>query len=243
LANGIPFTLTKLDPKSADFLNDLKRDIFLSLKCHDLGTIQEVDFGKQTVTVSINYKKTLIEAQKDGSYAQRPKEYPLLLDVPFVSLTGGQAGITLPIKKGDTCLVFYNDRAIDDWFASGAVTQVSSTRLHSMSDGIALVGVRSLANLIEGYDPERAVLYSGQTKVAVGTKVEISNQSQNLHQVLQDLISKISDLTTQVAAIQVTGVQSGPPSSLSGLPTNASAISGIIPELTAISSRLGEVLE
>lgn len=241
MASEIPFSTKKLAPSVGDFLNDLKRDIFLSLKCHDIGTIQEIDFSKQTVSVSINYKKTMVELNKSGEYRQAAKEYPLLLDVPFVSLRGGQSGLTLPIKKGDTCLVFYNDRAIDDWFSTGAVTQVSSTRLHSMSDGIALVGVNSLSNLIQGYDSDRAVLYNGQTKVAVGAKIEISNSDQNLKILLQNLISKIEDLCTQTAAIQVTGVTSG--SGTSGPPQNAPQISAIISELTSISSNIGGLLE
>lgn len=242
LANTIPFNIQKLDPQAADFLNDLKRDIFLSLKCHDIGTIEEVFFERQTVSVSINYKKTLVELQKNGDYTQVAKSYPLVIDVPFISLRGGSTGLSLPIKKGDTCILMYNDRSIDEWFASGAITQVSSTRLHSMSDAIALIGVSSLKNLIEGYDPDRAVIYNGTTKVALGTKIEISNEAQNLNAVLQSLISKIQDLTQQVAAITVSYVDSGNPA-VSGTPVNAPAISAIISELSAISSDLGGLLE
>lgn len=242
MASTLPFNLQKLDPKSADFLNDLKRDIFLSLKCHDVGTIREVSFEKQTVSISINYKRTMVEPSKDGSYVQTSKDYPILLDCPFISLRGGTSGLSLPIKAGDTCLVFYNDRAIDEWFATGSITQVASTRLHSMSDGIALVGVNSLKNLIDNYDSERAVLYNGDSKIAVGSKIEISNSSQNLNTVLQDLISKVQNLATKVTAITVPYFDNGTPMT-SGVPNNAAEISAIISELSSVSSNLGGLLE
>ena len=68
-------------------------------------------------------------------------DYPLLLDCPVVVLQGGGAYIDLPIAEGDYCLVLFNDRNIDTWWDTGNVVVPRNRRKHSLSDGIALVGI------------------------------------------------------------------------------------------------------
>ncbi|AFC22583.1 putative baseplate protein [Bdellovibrio phage phi1422] len=242
MANGTPFTNIKLDPNLRDVLDDLRKDIFLNLNCHSIGKIQKVNANNQTVEIKIVYKKTNIVRSRDGDYKQKLEEYPVLLDIPFVNLRGGKAGLSMPIKAGDECLVLYCDRTIDDWFANGIVGALSSNRMHSMSDAIALVGVNSMQNLVEGYDQNRAVLYNDKAKVAVGpVKIEISNDAQNLANILQNLIGKLNELTTQISALTVTGVSGGP--GTSGVPSNAAAINAIGADITQIGADLGGLLE
>jgi hypothetical protein len=75
--------------------------------------------------------------------------YPLLVDVPVFVLSGGAGYITCPISKGDPCIVLFNDRDLDPWFTAGTLgAPPNSTRMHSLADGIALVGIRPATNPI-----------------------------------------------------------------------------------------------
>jgi hypothetical protein len=68
-------------------------------------------------------------------------EYPVLVDCPYFVLQGGGAYIDMPISAGDYCLVLFNDRDIDNWWSTANVADPASTRKHSFSDAIALVGL------------------------------------------------------------------------------------------------------
>lgn len=96
----------------------------------------------------------------------------------------------MPIAQGDECLVLFNDRALDTWFQSGVNAPLPSSRLHSFSDAIVLVGLRSQIRSIQNYDTQRVVLRNGAAKVAIGDKIEISN-GQNLKNALDTVISSI----------------------------------------------------
>jgi len=243
--NGITLNFRNGDFDLRDLMNDLKKDIFINLKCHDIARVESVDVAKQTLKVQLYYPKTKVERDDNlpgpGKYSFVNKKYPILLDVPFVSLRGGAAGLTLPIAPGDDCLLLYNDRGIDDWFATGEPVTLSTNRLHEMSDAIAIVGLSNLNKLLADYDPTRAVLYNGEAKVAVGEKIEIKNAAESLGPVLQDLVAKLNELTSAIAAITVTGVTGG--GGVSGPPANAAAITAIGTDLTAIASQLAGVLE
>jgi len=244
-----PLTLINVDNSQGAMLDDIRRDIFLNLKCHDVGTVMAVDKDKQRLSIQINYKRTMMRPNTSKNsppnkerfdYVPKEEEYPLLIDVPFITLRGGPAYLNIPIAVGDQCMLLYNDRSMDDWLASGKQSVLSSSRLHSMADAVALVGVSSMQNLIEGYDATRIGLVNGQTKVMVGEKVEIKNDAQSLGPVLQELISKLNELTTAIAAITVTGVTSG--GGVSGPPANAAAITAIGTDLTGIATNLSEVM-
>lgn len=244
-----PKTLINIDPDLKSNLDDLRRDIFLNLKCHDIATIKSVNAAKQTLTAEINYKrfmlrpnttKTNTKNRERFEYIQKEESYPVLIDVPFIVLRGGNSYLNVPIQAGDQCLLLYNDRAFDDWFIAGKQAPLSSNRAHSMADAIALVGLSSSKNAIGGYDAAKLGLVKGTTKVMLGEKIKVENSAQNLNTVLQELITKIKDLAQLTAAITVTSTAPGSPT---GIPLNAAAITAKITELTATGNKLGGLLE
>lgn len=206
MADQIPFTIKHTNPDLQDYLNDLRKDIFLNLNCHGIGKVVKVNIAEQTVDIQLFYKKALIKRGKNKEYKIERQDYPTLLDCPFVNLRGGKAGLSMPIAVNDECLVFFNDRSIDDWFTSGQTLDLSSNRMHSISDAIALIGVNSLNNLVQGYDPNRAVLYNQQSKVAVGQKIEVKNSAESLGPLISELVQVLSALTVTVSSGSSAGV-------------------------------------
>jgi len=219
--------LVPSNPSLQDLLDLVKKDIMISLNCHHVGTIQSFDATKQTATATINYKKTYFERLPSGLYHAVLVDYPVLIDCPVVVLGGGPVALTFPIAQGDECLVMFNDRDIDNWFQSGQVGPVATSRLHSFSDAILLVGVRSAGKAIAAYDTTRGVLRNGETVVGVGESlVKIANATTTLNTLLQDLLTEIQAITVTCAA----------PASPSGPPLNAAAIA-------AIAAQIGDLLE
>lgn len=240
-----PLNRTNTDIGLQDVLNLLKKDILLNLNCHAIATIQSFDSVLQTVSATINYKKTYLQPNSvTGVYTPIAVDYPVLLQCPVIVMMGGSGALTLPIAKGDNCLLLFNDRDIDDWFTSGQVGPVATQRLHGFSDAIALIGLNSMVSPLLNYDPDRVVLRNGNlglTQIAVGsTKVEISNALFNLNSLLQDLVTEIKNLVNATAAITVICAA---PSSPSSVPVNAAAILAVATNLTATALQIGELLE
>lgn len=177
------------EPNLTDLLTLFKKDIMLSLNCHAIGTVQSVDFDNQTLNAVINYKKTYFDNDKSVLV-----DYPALIDCPFISLCGGNGSLTFPIEAGDQCVILFNDRDIDNWFqGAGPGGPVASARLHSLSDGLALVGL----NTISPYDNTRVSLNNGSTSVGVGASlIRLKNATTTLAQVINGLISLLETAYT-----------------------------------------------
>jgi hypothetical protein len=75
---------------------------------------------------------------------------PLLLDVPVVFPGGGGFSLTFPVAPGDEALVVFASRCIDGWWAYGGINPQAEFRMHDLSDGFAIVGVRSLPRVVTG---------------------------------------------------------------------------------------------
>lgn len=244
-----PLNQVPSEPTLADLLDQLKKDILLSFNCHHIATIQSFNPGSDskapTVTATVNYKKTFFNLQANGQYAAQLVDYPLLVDMPVFILGGGAAALTMPIKPGDECMIAFNDRDLDNWFASGLPGAVATNRLHSFADGVAFIGVRSNLHPIADYDPDRAVLRNGNALVGVGggagQLVKIANNITTLNTLLQSLISTLQNLVSATAAITVTGVSTG--GSPSGPPANASTIEAVGSDLSDLGDQIGELLE
>lgn len=72
-----------------------------------------------------------------------PIQLPMLLDCPVCFPGGGGVTLTFPIKPGDECLVVFASRCIDSWWSLGGVQGQAEIRMHDLSDGFVLPGVRS----------------------------------------------------------------------------------------------------
>lgn len=194
----IQFNLKANEPTLIDVLKQFSRNMLLDLSCHHVGTIKGFDESNQTATATINYPKTFSEYDtKTQQYVARTMPYPILVDCPVIVLGGGPCSLTFPIVPGDECVVLFNDRAIDNWFAGGSGAALSSSRAHSFSDGLILVGIRSAAKSLADYDTTRAVLQNGETMVGVGASlIRIANETTTLNTLLQNLINAIKALTT-----------------------------------------------
>lgn len=183
-------------PNLRAVLDAFKQEIFYGFNCHEVGRIVSFNATTQTAAVQIEVLKIIVDQQVP---------YPLLTDCPVSVLTGGTATLTMPIKPGDTCLVLFNDRDLDNWFDSGNVVAPNSSRAHSLSDGLVLVGFRNKANAVAGYETDRASLRNNGAKVSVldDGSVAISSPSGSVV-VSSPLISLIADrirLTAPVTTI------------------------------------------
>lgn len=170
------------DPELSDVIHKIKSDVGYALNCVQIGTIESFNKLTNTASVSINFKRQL----PDGSTL----DYPLLCDCPVFILSGGGASIEMPITSGDTCLILFNDRNIDNWFYSGQVTTPANPRAHDISDGICLVGVRALTKASPMSD--KAIRLMGYSK-----KIAINNTlGGSLKLLIDSLIDTISNLIT-----------------------------------------------
>lgn len=243
---SIPLNSVPNDPTLSDLLNLVKKEILLDLNCHHVGTIQSFSAANQTVQATVNYTKTFFQLNTaTGLYQAVQVNYPVVINAPLVVVGGGTAHMTFPITQGDECLLLFNDRDMDNWFAAGTTTQpVASSRLHSFSDCFALVGVKSTPNVLTAYDTVRALITNGTVMVGINpsnNKATIKNGSTTLNTVLQNILTQLQTLCTQCAAITCSGVTTGP--GTSGPPTNASSISAVGTQLGTLATTLGGLLE
>ncbi len=151
-----------------------------SLNCHQLGSIVSYDSSNQTCEIELGVLRLL----PNGSEIK----YPLLLDVPVIILSGGGASLTFPIEAGDKCLVLFNDRDIDIFLEEDRVALPNSPRAHDYSDGIALVGLRSVSER-EATNEDAAQLHTKDKKVA------ILNNEQSLLTLIEGLIDLTKAIT------------------------------------------------
>lgn len=165
-----------LNPNSKKSLTDVLNHWFDnfsgSINCVKIGKITKVNMSNQTVSVQVLHKRI----NESNLVKRELRDYPLLQDVPFVVLGGGQSNLTFPISVGDNCLLFFNDYEIDRWWETGGNLPANFERRHDISDAFALVGVHSLADLIQGYSNYVQLKYSDNSKITIGNEITLDNE-------------------------------------------------------------------
>lgn len=157
-------------PNLAEFLARRMRDISSTINCHTVGEIVSFDPVNQTAVVQIKFLKVLRGVNPIGNSGQSSDEvvsYPQLVDVPVLILQGGGGSLTFPITPGDTGIVMFCDRDMDNWFNAGLMTVPNSNRIHDINDAVILIGINNLLTPIANYDPDNVVLQypNGEVKI------------------------------------------------------------------------------
>ena len=180
-------------PNLRSLLDAFKQEVFFDLNCHAVGVVAAFNATLQTASVQLSIPRVV---------KGRVIPYPLLTDCPVFVPGGGGAAVTLPIAAGDTCLVLFNDRDIDNWFTTGNSTPPNSARMHSLSDGLVLVGVRNKSNPLTGYSTTDAQLRCGGGAVGVGpnSKVDIHSSAGSLLDALNGTITSLDALCTALTS-------------------------------------------
>jgi len=96
---------------------------------------------------------------------------PVVSDVPVVWPRSGGAQMTMPVKRGDTVLLVFADRSIDNWLAQGGEIEPDDRRQHDISDAVAIPGLVSFADW--GGDPEPSENNDDVLLRYAGSKVRI----------------------------------------------------------------------
>ena len=166
--------------------------------CHRVGIIKSFDTTTLTATIQIVDKiQTLAMVKLENQALQRQETFEnmsVITDCPIVITGGGGGFLNTPIQAGDECLVCFNDRDIDNWFFTGGVNVPNSIRMHDKSDAIAFVGLHNKTNPLSTYISNAFGLQYKNAKVMIDNsgKVDISNQSNTLKVLLQNLITTIT---------------------------------------------------
>ncbi|MCA7953842.1 hypothetical protein LGM43_26595 [Burkholderia seminalis] len=147
------------------------------------GEIESFDAAAQTCTVQLTVSVQV--RADDGSLSS--EALPVLVDCPVQFPSGGDCSLTFPVVRGDECLVVFASRCIDAWWQSGGVQKQAELRMHSLSDGFALLGFRSQPRMLANVSTSSAQLRSddgrtfvdlnpsaGTLKFAAPTSIELA---------------------------------------------------------------------
>lgn len=131
------------------------------LESHQAGVMTAVpvifkkhDTDKNTVHAQPAIKMKRVGADGKAEWLQAP----LLKDVPINYPGGGGASWTFPIKDGDEGIVLFQQRSIDKWWDQGGVQEQVHSRMHDISDGMAIPGFRSKPRKLNNVSTTKAQL-------------------------------------------------------------------------------------
>lgn len=129
------------------------------------GIVESVDLEKMTCEVQPAIKG--IFRLKDGS--EEVVTMPLCLDVPISFATGGGFTHTFPLQKGDEGMIIFMSRCLDAWWQNGGVQPQAELRMHDLSDGTFIAGIRSQPRVLENINATDCELRNddGDVKVRI----------------------------------------------------------------------------
>ena len=144
--------------------NKINRETHVALPA----IIDKYDFKAQKANVKINIKQM---------YDGQPIDMPVIPNVPVIFPSSGGASLTMPVKSGDGCIIIFCDSDIKNWLLGGNNVNPQTTRYHSLSDAVAIIGLNNFTKVSGAENNEDMLLnYAGsKIRFKTGGIVDIHN--------------------------------------------------------------------
>lgn len=176
------------DSNFTDILESFRQDIFYRFNAHRVGIVESIDTALKTASVRMVDRRTL-DIDSGGKLL---KEHSLLVDCPIIQFRSKLGGVTIPLKVGDTCLILFNDRDLDNWFETGVEQELNSARAHHLSDGVVLPCLYSAASSGDfSWNTDVTQLSYDDTVIELDGKIKLSNSTQSLFTIMNDLLTAL----------------------------------------------------
>lgn len=145
------------------------------------GIVTAVDLATMTLSVQPAIQGQIEDENGRISFVN----LPLLIHVPIHYPMAGGFALTLPVAAGDEVLVTWAGRCIDAWWQSGGIQKPMEARMHDISDGFAILGIKSKPNVIPNISTTNAQLRNmagtsyfevsanGKVKVVSPTEIDL----------------------------------------------------------------------
>lgn len=195
------FNEMSVTPDLGCIINAAQNKNNLDFNCMRIAIVQEFYPEDLTVSVLIANKKT-INQNMDGT--QEVRDYALIR----AKICYCNPFITSPIQKGDECILLFNDREIESWFINGEINAEAYTRMHDLTDAVAIFGIRSLPKMID-IVADCLNLFYGNSNIALSDElINITSplvQASNLH-AMNGASGNIVDSGGKILATVVDGI-------------------------------------
>lgn len=129
-----------------DALDAWVGDAVAGLHVSTVGRIESYDAAKQRAEVQPMIRRGVV--LEDGT--RTTELHPIITDVPVVFPGSGGYSITWPIAKGDTVLLVFADQSLDRWLPRGDIVDPADDRSHTLTDAIAIPGIRPFSAPVSG---------------------------------------------------------------------------------------------
>lgn len=189
--------------------------------------IESYDSTNFLASVSLELKKNL------ESMGEVP--VPVFNNVPVAFPRSKKGGLLFPVEKGDSGLLIFSERSIDDWIELGRAQVPTDPRKLDYNDGIFFPGVFPKTDLpIRKGAIDSLELSNGSSYLEIGSNggFKIQEGGTELIEQISELTSNINDLLTSLSTAMVATV--GGPMPLSTAPDFAR----IKVEVTRISENI-----
>jgi hypothetical protein len=91
----------------------------------------------------------------------------ILVDCPVQFPSGGGWTLTFPLVKGDECIILFAKNTIDAWWQNGGIQPMGRYRVHDLSDGMVIPGIRSKPRALSNFSTTTTQLRSDDGSVYV----------------------------------------------------------------------------
>ena len=107
---------------------------------------------------------------------------PVIHNVPVMQPSSGGASINFPVKEGNTVLLTFSERSLEEWLKNGNQVTPDDARQNNLTDAIAHIGLKPFSEISEAENNDDLLISFSGSKIRLkpGGVIEAETSQINL---------------------------------------------------------------
>lgn len=142
------------------------------------------------------------------------QDMPILNAVPIIFPRSGDSFISFPVNEGDSCLIIFCERSIDQWVTQGGQVTPIDPRQFNPSDAVAIMGLYPFSDAIPLQNNDDFVISHAGSTITIKSDGEIDIKTAGKVAIgtpTTEVLQVLSTLMTYLQGAAVTGTTLGGP--------------------------------
>lgn len=130
---------------------------------------------------------------------------PIIHNVPVMQPASGGASINFPVKEGNTVLLVFSERSLEQWLQDGKQVTPDDPRQNNLTDAVALIGMRPFNEVSAAENNDDLLIDFDGSKIRLKPDGVVEAEATEIDLIADNVNITAPDVNIDATNVTVTG--------------------------------------
>lgn len=130
---------------------------------------------------------------------------PVIHNVPVMQPSSGGASVNFPVKEGNTVLLTFSERSLEEWLKDGKQVTPDDARQNNLTDAVAHIGLKPFSEISDAENNDDLLISFSGSKIRLKPDGVVEAEASEINLIADNVNITAPDVNIDASNVVVTG--------------------------------------